>query len=314
MKAIAAGNPAVLTLAEADAELQRLALLKKNHLDEQYVARRSVRDLPGRIAAINDRIERLATDEATATDHAHDPVSIGKHSLSREDLPAVLGRRLESLPRDVRDTTRMPIGTYRGLAFGLVLHPSFPPDVYLEGATTRTYGLSREHQGPRAVLNAVERIAASYDSEIVRIRQDAGIAQSQLRDYQERLGKLFAHEAYLNELASLRDALKTALTGRDNEAKPDGGPSTSELAAHIKALKAANTVESAAPRSDRKAVAAEEPIAARIRRRQEESSAATDSAATTPPEQAPQPATTSFAERIRREGEQKAEGEGQSPP
>ena len=247
MKAIAAGNPAVLTLAEADAELQRLALLKKNHLDEQYVARRSVRDLPGRIAAINDRIERLPTDEATATDHAHDPVSIGKHSLSREDLPAVLGRRLESLPRDVRDTTRMPIGTYRGLAFGLVLHPSFPPDAYLEGATTRTYGLSREHQGPRAVLNAVERIAASYDSEIVRIRQAAGIAQSQLRDYQERLGKPFAHEAYLNELASLRDALKTALTGRDNEAKPDGGPSTSELAAHIKALKGRKHGRSSGP-------------------------------------------------------------------
>ena len=47
VKAIASGNPAVLTLAEADAELQRLTLLKKNHLDEQYVARRSVRDLPG---------------------------------------------------------------------------------------------------------------------------------------------------------------------------------------------------------------------------------------------------------------------------
>ena len=42
VKAIASGNPAVLTLAEADAELQRLAVLKKNHLDEQYVARRSV--------------------------------------------------------------------------------------------------------------------------------------------------------------------------------------------------------------------------------------------------------------------------------
>ncbi|MBY0513257.1 MAG: hypothetical protein K2P78_05025, partial [Gemmataceae bacterium] len=208
----------------------------------------------------------------------------------------------------------MPIGTYRGLAFGLVLHPSFPPDVYLEGAVTRTYGLSREHQGPRAVLNAAERIAASYGSEIVRIRQDAGIAQAQLRDYQERLGKPFAHEAYLNELAALRDALKTALTERGDEPKPDGGPTTGELAASIKALKAANTVESAAPRSDRKAVAAEEPIAVRIRRRQEEASAATESAADTPQDQTPPSATTSFAERIRREREQKAEGEGQSPP
>ncbi len=40
VKAIASGNPAVLTLAEADAELQRLAILKKNHADEQYLARR----------------------------------------------------------------------------------------------------------------------------------------------------------------------------------------------------------------------------------------------------------------------------------
>ena len=55
VKAIASGNPAVLTLAEADAELQRLTLLKKNHLDEQYVARRSVRDLPGTIASLSGR-------------------------------------------------------------------------------------------------------------------------------------------------------------------------------------------------------------------------------------------------------------------
>ena len=46
MKAIASGNPAVLTLAEADAELQRLAILKKNHADEQYLARRACASCP----------------------------------------------------------------------------------------------------------------------------------------------------------------------------------------------------------------------------------------------------------------------------
>jgi hypothetical protein len=35
VKAMASGNPAVLTLAEADADLQRLSILKKNHADEQ---------------------------------------------------------------------------------------------------------------------------------------------------------------------------------------------------------------------------------------------------------------------------------------
>src|SRR6202023_90698 len=56
VKAIASGNPAVLTLAEADAELQRLTLLKRNHLDEQYVARRSLRTLPETIASLSQRL------------------------------------------------------------------------------------------------------------------------------------------------------------------------------------------------------------------------------------------------------------------
>ena len=87
VKAIASGNPAVLTLAEADAELQRLTLLKKNHLDEQYVARRSVRDLPGTIASLSERLSKLTADEATATAHAGDPITIGGRTCSREDVP-----------------------------------------------------------------------------------------------------------------------------------------------------------------------------------------------------------------------------------
>src|SRR5204863_3723337 len=72
VKAIASGNPAVLTLAEADAELQRLAVLRKNHLDEQYVARRGVRDLPGTIASLSQRLANLTADWETVTAHAAD--------------------------------------------------------------------------------------------------------------------------------------------------------------------------------------------------------------------------------------------------
>ena len=58
VKAIASGNPAVLTLAEADAELQRLAILKKNHADEQYLARRYRRELPETISQLTKRVSR----------------------------------------------------------------------------------------------------------------------------------------------------------------------------------------------------------------------------------------------------------------
>jgi hypothetical protein len=303
--------------------LQRLALLKKNHLDEQYVARRSVRDLPSTIKSLNERLAKLTADEATAIEHASDPVTIGKQPLARDDVAAVLAKKLEALPIGVRDTTRVPIGSYRGLRFGVVLHPQFPPDVYLEGAITRQSGLSRDHQGPRAVLNALERIATGYAAETVRVRQDLSIAESQLRDYQARLGQPFPHEAYLSELTELRDQLKARLSAGHDEG--NGKEQTaSELADRIKALKAANTIETAPQRVQRKQAAGEEPITARIRRRQEENAvagqAATDAAmeARTETQQAEEensPGTPlmTFQERIALERKRKVDGEGHSP-
>jgi N12 class adenine-specific DNA methylase len=269
VKAIASGNPAVLTLAEADAELRRLTLLKKNHLDEQYVARRSVRDLPGTIASMSLRLSKLSADEATTKAHAADPITIGSRTPAREDISDILGGKLEALPKSVRETTHIALGTYRGLRFGLVLHSQFPPEVYLEGGTTRQTMLSREHQGPRAVLNAVERLADAYGSECDRVRQDLSIAEAQLRDYQARVGKPFLHDAYLSELASMRDQLKAGLSAtaqmQGNEAKP----TVSELAEKIKTLKAAHSIEATPQCARQKHSSAEEPITARIRRRTE---------------------------------------------
>jgi N12 class adenine-specific DNA methylase len=284
VKAIASGNPAVLTLAEADAELQRLNLLKKNHLDEQYVARRSVRDLPGTIASLNERLSKLTADEATATARADEPIRIGSRTYSREDAPAILADQLDHLPRNVRETTRVPIGTYRGLRFGLVLHPQWAPDVYLEGATVRQDTLSRDHHGPRAILNALERLAGGYGSECVRLRQDLAIAESQLRDYRERLGKPFPHENYLSELTGLRDQLKAGLSATAHESSDDKGPGVSELADQIKTLKAANTIEAAPQRARQKQAAAEEPVTARIRRRHTDAGEAVQSGQALGPE------------------------------
>ena len=63
--------------------------------------------------------------------------------------------------------------------------------------------LSREHHGPRAVLNALDRLAGGYEPRCDTARQDLAIAEAQLRDYQARLGKPFPHDAYLAELTGL---------------------------------------------------------------------------------------------------------------
>ena len=102
VKAIASGNPAVLTLAESDAEIQRLAVLKRNHADEQYMARRKLKELPKTIARLKKRIEALKADQAGIAGWKGEPVSInGRFLLAQRCHP-----RLDSLarctPRSIR--------------------------------------------------------------------------------------------------------------------------------------------------------------------------------------------------------------------
>lgn len=269
VKAIASGNPAVLTLAEADAQWQRLSLLHKNHLDEQYLARRRVRDLPETIARLSERLAGLEADAATLLAHADDTIVIDSQSYDRADALDALDTQLQALPPSAGFRQRVPLGVYRGLRFGLVLNVSFSPEVYLEGRITRLDTLSRDHQGPRAILNALKRIADSYAPECERVHKDLAIAQGQLRDYEARLGRPFAHESYLAEVAAIHDQLRTVLSGLAGEAEDGKGPTAAELTERFRALKEANTVESSPERLARGESSAAESVTTRIRRRLE---------------------------------------------
>jgi hypothetical protein len=76
----------------------------------------------------------------------------------------------------------------------------------------------------------------------------------------------FPHDAYLSRLTALRDQLRVGLSGAPPGPDAEPGPSVSELAAQIKALKAANTIEATPARAHKRHIAAEEPVTARIRR------------------------------------------------
>jgi N12 class adenine-specific DNA methylase/predicted RNA methylase len=265
VKAIASGNPAVLTLSEADAELQRLAILKKNHADEQYLARRALRDLPDTIRKHEGRLAALTADMATLTAHTRDPLTVGERG---GDAMTALVHRLDQLPEKVQETKRYPLGRHQGLSFGIVLYPGGAADVTLEGAACRHGPLSRDHRGARAVVNALDRLSNSYAGQCETIRQDLAIAQGQLRDHEVNHGRSFTHDAYLAELGTLRDQLKAGLS----QATPAPGAEAvpvAVLAERIKALKAGHSVEAAPERTKPRRIAAEVPVTARIRRRSE---------------------------------------------
>jgi N12 class adenine-specific DNA methylase len=266
VKAIASGNPAVLILAEADAEITRLQVLKKHHADEQYVARKRLKELPADIARLEARRDALSFDIATAQAHAHDTVTIGERRYAREEALDALGERLHAMPASVIEARSYPLGVTRGLTFSLDLHPHDAPAVRVQGAATRFLELSREHRGPRAVLNAVDRLIGSDDAERERTRRDLALAQGQLRDYQARIGRGFAQGAYLEELTALRCQLESALSERLTE----GLPPTEALVQRFTALRQAHTVDAAPERtSERRAASLEEAVTTRILRGRE---------------------------------------------
>jgi hypothetical protein len=111
------------------------------------------------------------------------------------------------------------------------------------------------------------------------VQQELTIAESQLRDYQSRLGAPFPHEAYLSRLTDLRDQLKAGLSGAPAEPGTEA-PTVSAIAEQIKALKSEYTIEATPQRTAQRRTSAEEPVTARIRRRAESNPVRTPVAAT----------------------------------
>jgi hypothetical protein len=295
VKAIASGNPAVLTLAEADAALHRLHVLQKHHADEQYLARRQLRALPADITRLEHRVAALTQDIATAEAHAAEPVIIGTRPYSRHDALEALAARLHALPVLVYETHIVALGLARGLRFGLVQHPQGAPEVYVEGALRRSTSLARDVHGPRAILNAVERLIGSAAVERDKARRDLEIAQGQCRDYEARLGVGFAHAAYLAELTGLRNQLEAALSGTAQEGTDASLSTVGGIVERLKALHAAHTLDAAPPRSAPRGTATvEEAITTRIRQREQAEAASQPDAApepVSPATPAPLPAT-----------------------
>ncbi len=268
VKAIASGNPAVLTLAEADAELQRLNILRKNHTDDQFLIRRKLKDLPVTIENSTQRAEALKRDIDTLAANRNTAIKIGDRFPLGDQISAPLAEQLDRLPERVNVDRRYYLGEIQGLKFGIVVFPHGPREVFVEGATTRTESMSKDHQGPRAVLNAVMRLVNSYQEQYDRTMRDLALAEQQLRDYQARIGNQFLHDAYCKDLAQLRDYLKVALSDRPSDPNQPPQLTVPELADRIKLLRDSHSSEETPKRiSEIPVSTSEEPIVSRLKRR-----------------------------------------------
>ena len=178
VKAIASGNPAVLTLAEADAELQRLDLA------QEEPPRRAIRRPPQRARFAGDHRQPVRAAVQALGGRGH-----GEQPTPTTPSPSAAGRThaktsptfsAASWTPCRRTSARRPAFRSAPIAAcvsaSCFIRNSRPKSISKEhDHANRT--LSRDHHGPRAVLNALERLADGYGSECDRVRQDLAIAE-----------------------------------------------------------------------------------------------------------------------------------------
>ena len=132
---------------------------------------------------------------------------------------------------------------------------------------------------------------SGYAEAEAKTQRDLEIAQGQLRDYEARLGATFGHEAYLKELASLRDRLEVALSSTTEAFD------TESIVESINALKAAHTLEAVPERTARKAASIEEAVTTRIMQRAAEAEPEVSEQPEAQPEQIALPAAPAAPDR-----------------
>ena len=213
VKAIASGNPAVLTLAEADAALHRLHVLQKHHADEQFLARRQLRALPADITRLERRVASLTQDMATAEAHAADPVTIGTQLYSRHDALEALAARLHALPALVYETRSVPLGLYSRPALWPGTTSAGRPGGVCRG---RPQALCPTRPGRAWPARHPERRRTADRQRGCGARQGQHATSPSRRasagTMKRALGAGFAHAAYLEALTALRTQLEAALS------------------------------------------------------------------------------------------------------
>lgn len=255
----------MLTLAEADGELQRLSILRRNHTDEQFLARRRLRELPDELQQLEQLQSDLQQDHETLRTHQDEGLKIGGRAHHPSDVNELLGNRLKSFSARQPRSRKLTLGTKCGLRFGVTADTDSRVSVFVDGATSMTRRLAGGTPGPRAVLNALDRIIEELPQRAEKVRVDIAQARKHLEDYRDRVGTPFEYEAYFSELSSLRNELNDALSRP--EMSESGRDTANELATRIKQLIDRQSVKTTGNRPTQPLQQTTEvPIATRLRR------------------------------------------------
>ena len=240
IKALCAGDERIREKMNLDTEVQKLKLLKANHLSQRYALEdQIIKEFPQKISALEQRIEGFKADIAHLAENSVPnadgfcPMEVeGTVFIEKKDA----GCAILAACKAMTSPDAVPLGRYRGFAMELSFD-SFSREykITMGNALHHTTALGTDVFGN---IQRMDNLLDGFGERLQACKEQLDNTKVQLANAQEQVKKPFPREAELKEKTARLDELNILLNmdKRENEIADDereeeepSGRSTKEM-------------------------------------------------------------------------------------
>ncbi len=213
IKALCTGNPHIKEKMDLDIDVQRLKLLKANHLSQRYALEdQIIKYLPKKAAALEQRIECYTADINRLKENTH-PNEDGFSPMEVEGTvytdKKAAGSAILAACKAMTSPDPVPLGQYRGFAMELSFE-SFSKEfqITLKGALTHTTGLGTDIFGN---ILRLDNLLGGMEERLIACREELANVNVQLDNAKQEVEKPFPQEDELKTKSARLDELNILL-------------------------------------------------------------------------------------------------------
>ena len=233
IKALCTGNPHIKEKMDLDIDVQRLRLLKANHLSQRYALEdQIIKELPQEIAKYEQYIEGYTSDMARLKENTH-PNEDGFSPMEVEGTvytdKKAAGSAILAACKAMTSPEPVPLGQYRGFAMDLSFESLFREfKITLKGALYYTTALGTDIFGN---ILRLDNLLESMKERINTCREQLENTRIQLENAKLEVEKPFPQEDELKRKSARLDELNILLNMDKRESEIVDGDVGDEVTA-----------------------------------------------------------------------------------
>ena len=221
IKALCSGNPHIKEKMDLDIEVQKLKLLRSNHMSQRYALEdQLIRKFPNEIASMHQWIDGLEADMALLKDNTQpnaegfDPMVIGGQTYTEKKAA---GTAILDACNALTTTDPVPLGSYRGFKLTLCFD-SFEKlfKISMQGTLTYKVGLGTDVFGN---IQRMDNLLESMSARQLDYKEQLKNLEIQVENAKQEVAKPFPREEELKAKSARLDQLNILLNmdKRENE-------------------------------------------------------------------------------------------------